>query len=117
MKPGIKIQTHPKRPFTVQGHYLHTFCFITSPLLVQDLKLLTPPPSLKHTATTSPRALELLLSIHKTGLHPHAISLIVLDTLTIQEIRQRRLDLLSDVHQFLLFLLDLVHDALVKDWW
>jgi len=84
-------------------------------LLVQGIEVLALPPSLEDTATSSTRTLELLLGIHEARLHPHAISLVVSNALTVQEIRQSRLDLLGDMHQLLLFLLNLVHDTLIQD--
>jgi len=51
--------------------------------------------------------LQLLLSIHKPALDPHPVPPIASHTLTVQELRQGRLDLLVDVEQFLLVFDDL----------
>lgn len=66
---------------------------------------------------TAPRpiSLQLLLGIHQPGLHPHAILPVILDTLAVQQVRQRTLDLLVDVFELVLLLLNFAQDTLVND--
>ena len=52
-----------------------------------------------------PHTLQLPLRIHQSSLHPHRVQPITPHTLTIQQLRQRGLDLLVDLHQLPRFLL------------
>jgi len=58
-------------------------------------------------AALPPTVLELLLRIHQAGLHPHSIAAIVSNALAVQQVGERGLDLLVDVHQLLLVFLGL----------
>lgn len=70
-----------------------------------------PPPRPMRRNTMPPPLLQLALRIHQPTLHPHTIQPILLDALTVQQLRQGALDLLINLRKLPLLLERLVRGA------